>query len=431
LSDVGELQQSSLTIYNTNLALVHEKRAITLNEGTQILTYPDVAKSINIESINVTLPTDTKLYSQQYRYDKLTLDKLLEAHINKKISLRILKNAQDFKIISATLLSYSSQNVIVQTSDYKIKIYEKRSVIFEDIPQTLITKPSLLWNVESDKNTHSSLEVDYLIKNISWSSNYILNIDKESANLTGWISIKNNSGKVFKNTDLKLLAGDINQLQPRTPTLYKSMRSSDFSSNSVSTIAHEGYHLYTIPFPITLQNNEKTQIQYLSKKDITIQRKYKVYLSNPLYMKALKKHNVTQYIALPSLDRELAKGVVRSYSKLKNQTLFIGETQISHTPKNTPIELKIGTNFDIKVEESLLSRSDTKSKLDATIEYNVKNSSDKEKTIELLVPFNKDTHSTIQTEQSYIFTPNSKLLFKIKVAPNTTQKFKAHYTKTK
>ena len=430
-SDVGDLQKSSLTIYNANLALVHEKRSLSLNEGVQTLIYPDVAKSINIESINVTLPKETTLYSQQFRYDKLTLDKLLEAHIEKKVSLRILKNAHDFKVISATLLSYSSNDVIVQTSDYKIKSYDKKSVIFSDIPQTLITKPSLLWNVKSSKNSRSNLELDYLIKNISWKSNYILNIEKNKANLTGWISIENNSGKAFKKTELKLLAGDVNKAQQPRPILYKAMRSAEFNTPKVSAIAYEGYHFYTIPFPITLLNNEKTQIQYFSKKDIAIQRVYKTHLANPLYMRGLKKHNVTQYISLPALKSELAKGVVRSYSKLQTQTLFLGETRIGHTPKNTPLELKIGTNFDIKVEESVLSRSDNNSKLDATIEYSVTNNSDEQKSVELLVAFNKDTRSKVKTKEKFSFTKNSELLFNIKVAPNATKRFKVHYTKTK
>ena len=122
--------------------------------------------------------------------------------------------------------------------------------------------------------------------------------------------------------------------------------------NDAPAVAHqavEGYHLYSVPFKVSLANNEKTQIKFIDKRSLKIQRTYTAQLSNPLYLRGESKHDVTQYINLKGLDIALPKGIVRTYTKSNSQSLLLGESSLKHTPKDTPIKLKIGKNFDIKV----------------------------------------------------------------------------------
>jgi hypothetical protein len=141
-------------------------------------------------------------------------------------------------------------------------------------------------------------------------------------------------------------------------------------------------------------------------------------------------HDVTQYITFKNLEYPLPKGVVRSYSKLKGTNILLGESSINHTPKDTPISLTLGKNFDIKVKESILKRDDNKWQFYADIKYSVKNSSDKSKTVEILVPFNKNISSEVTSKERYTFTKGSFVTFNIDVKPNSTKEFKVHF-KTK
>ena len=170
----SNIKENSLVVYNGNLGLVHEQRSLTLKKSDTTIVYDDVASSINTDSVNVKLPDSVKLYSQQYRFDKLTLAKLLDAHIGEKVEVKVLKDTKNFKIVSATLLSSSSNRSIVKTSNSKIITVNANDIIFKSIPNTLITKPSLVWNIETPKALSSNLELDYLINNISWKSDYVL-----------------------------------------------------------------------------------------------------------------------------------------------------------------------------------------------------------------------------------------------------------------
>lgn len=428
----SDIKNSSLVVYNSNIGLVHEERDLDIKSTDTTIMYEGVASSINTDSINVTLNPLISLKSQQFRFDSLTLNKLLDAHIGRKVEARVLRNKNEFKIISATLLSHDAQKSIVRTLDYKIISLKNSDIMFSDIPKELITKPSLVWNVKVQKDVNSQMKLDYLINNISFKSDYILNVDQNSSQLKGWITINNKSGKAFKNTTLSLLAGDINRARNDRPVAYraKSMMAVNDSVEATHQ-AYEGYHFYTIPFKVSLANNEKTQLKFISKNNIATSREYSATLNNPLYLRREVKSDVNQFISIGGLDTPLPKGTIRTYSKLNKQTILLGENNIGHTPKDTPIKLKVGKNFDVKVTQTPLNRDESKERIVANIEYTLKNSSDEDKTIELFVPFNTNEDSKIKTTQNYKFTKGNLVTFTLTVKANSQESFKVNFKSRK
>lgn len=366
------------------------------------------------------MPKEVTLYSAQYRYDQLSLHKLLDAHIGKKVKI-----ARD----EFTLLSHQANTALLRDKKNQIISAESKEISFSTIPTSLLTKPSLVYNIETRKRIDSKMEIDYLIRNLSWKSDYILNLDANKADLIGWISIDNRSGKSYLNTDLHLLAGDVNTVHsPKRVNIYAR----DMAlSQSVEHQAHEGYHFYSIPFKVDISDQERTQVKFLSKKNIDIKRVYKAESSNPLTLNSQVKHSVVQFIEMQKLDTPLPKGIVRTYSPLKSQKIFLGESFISHTPKDTIIELAIGNSFDLNLRERIISRSDTKELYDATIEYTLKNSSDERKTIEILVPFNKNSSSIVKTKEKFRYKDGNLVSFEIKVDANKEKSFSANFVSKK
>ncbi|WP_455757587.1 DUF4139 domain-containing protein [Sulfurimonas sp.] len=424
---------NSLVIYNSNVGLVHESRELKLNKNDNEIIYEGVASTINTDSVNLNLPDSISLFSQQYRFDKLTQKKLLDAHIGKRINVKIKDSADKFKTIKATLLSNDGTSSIVKTKNKNIITVDSKNIIFKTIPNELITKPSLVWNVASTKNIDSKLDIDYLISAINWKSNYILNIKNDKADISGWITIDNRSGKAFKDTMLHVLAGDINRAQePRMN--YKTVRAMSMmaeASPDVQHQAHEGYHFYSIPFKVNLANNEKTQIKFITEDNISIKRKYTSTMSYPNSLRGERKHDVSQYVTLSGFEYPLPKGIVRTYSKLQDTNILLGETYIQHTAKDTPISLKLGKNFDIKVTETMIKKDDRKWSLESEVKYSVKNSSKETKTVKILVPFNKNEGSNIKTKEKYTFTKGNFVTFNIIIKPQTTKEFKVTFKSKK
>ncbi len=422
----------SLVVYDSNIAIVHEEKTLSLYKGDSTILYKDVPSSINSDSINLTLPSGIQLQSQQFKYDKLTQAKLLEAHIGKEVDVRRLKSAYEHEIIKATLLAYNHNNAIVRTIGHQILTVDISSLIFESVPKELITQPSLLWKVITPKDITGELKLDYLVNNITYTSDYILHFDANSSKLIGWITIDNRSGKNYQNTKLSVLSGDINRAKQDTKH-YKQVRAMTMMDNTptISNYTHEDYHLYTIPFKVSLANNEKTQIPFINQKKIPSKKEYIAHLNNPLYLNGESISSVMQQISLDSLKVALPKGIVRTYSQFKDKTILLGETKIKHTPKGTEIKLQIGKSFDLKVRQTVLSRQDNENLLSSDIEYKVTNNSNEAKTITLLIPFNKQSSSKVQTEMNYSYTKGNFVTFTLLVAPNATEKFDVHFESKK
>lgn len=422
-----ELENSSLVVYNSSIGLVHEERLLDVKKDDTSIVYEGVADTIDTDSVNLRLNPSIKLNSQQFRFDKLTQTKLLDAHIGKELEVKIEQDKNSFEIIKVTLLSSSSKTALVKMQNSKIISVNIEDIIFKDIPKELITKPSLVWNIQTDKDSKSNLEIDYLIKNISWKSDYILNLTQDEATLSAWMSIDNRSGKAFNNTQLNVLAGDIN-LQREDVYAREMLYSKVVTAPAaVAHQSHEGYHIYSVPFKVNLANNEKTQIKFIDKPNIKIQRSYSSRVSNPLYANGQSKFDVTQYVDIEGLELALPKGVVRTYSKMGEVNILLAQTNIQHTPKNTPIKLKIGTNFDIKVTQTVLEKADDKYRYNTTLEYEVKNASDEEKTVRLEMPFNAHKDSKIKTKSSYTLEKGNLVVFKVKVPAQGSKKIRANF----
>lgn len=411
---------SSLIVYNDGVALVHEERSLSLQKGDKEIVYSPVANSIITDSVNISLPKEVTLFSQQYRYDQLSLDKLLDAHIGQSVKIQ-----RD----EYTLLSHQANIVLLKDKREQIISAESKDLSFSTIPSSLLTKPSLVYNIETNKTLDAKIEIDYLIRNLSFKCDYILNIKDDKADLIGWISIENHSGKSYKNTELHVLAGDVNLVEP-------SQRMNSYARDvmmvkGVEHQAHEGYHFYSVPFKVDIRDQEKTQVKFLTKDDVSIKRLYRVESSYPLTLNSQLKHSVEQIVEMQKLDAPLPKGVVRTYSPLKSQKIFLGESSIAHTPKDTKVEFVIGKSFDLVVKERIESRSDTKEFYDATISYTLKNTSDEKKIIEILVPFNKESTSTIKTKEKFSYTNGNLVSFKIEVDANKEKSFSVNFKSKK
>ena len=169
-----------LTVYNQNLALVKERRTLELQQGVNEIAFRDVAALIDPTSVlfrSLTDPEGTSVLEQNYEYDIVGSQKLLEKYTDQDISLV----TEDGSKYSGTLLS-SSQDIIIQTADGQvtlIKLDQVREFSFPRLPEGLITKPTLLWQIEAAKSGLHNIEVTYMTEGINWQADYVLLLDKE------------------------------------------------------------------------------------------------------------------------------------------------------------------------------------------------------------------------------------------------------------
>ena len=208
----------SITIYNDNRAFVHDVREANVTAGRQKLIYEGVPKSVITPSV---VPTfngiATQLFSQNYIYDLISLNSMLKNSIDK--SVEFYTNGENPTLSSGTLLAYQPAVMVRQKGTGKILTLEKPTqVIFPSVPANMITRPSLVWNIQTGRAGRLGVDLKYLTTGLTWKSDYVLNLtpqspEGKSLDLVGWITVNNRSGVAYPNARITCLAGDVNRVR--------------------------------------------------------------------------------------------------------------------------------------------------------------------------------------------------------------------------
>ena len=347
----------AITVYNNNLAFVHEKRAVQVKKGMQKLVYEGVALQVITPSVVPAFSgAGVTLYSQNFRYNLITLGSLLKNSIGSKISF--FTNGEQPQRLSGTLLSAAP---VVVESDKDGKLYAldaPTQVIFPGIPSSMITRPSLVWRAEIDKDATLGIDLKYLSRGIKWKSDYVLDLQEKVLDLRGWITITNNSGVTYENAQISCIAGELHEAA--RPVQYRELRT--MADTALPEAVHEesfsGYHLYKIPFRETVRDKEQKQMLFIDKKGITY-RQYGKAVNSYFENYGVQKLHFSNVITFINSQKNhagipLPAGVVRMYQKdSAGEVHYIGEDRIANTPEDEDLKLTVGTLFDVTGEKRI------------------------------------------------------------------------------
>ncbi len=361
-STLKDQQNVSVTIYNSNVGLVKDTRLIDLKSGTHELKFMDVAAKIDPTTVHIkslTNGTGLDVLEQNYEYDLLNPQKLLEKYVGEKVQLATLNpDTKKEEIVEAILLSTQGGNIF-QIGD-KIHIGHHGRVLLSKIPENLIPQPTLVWMLENRSSKPQKLEASYLTSGINWKADYVAVLNKLDTltDLTGWVTIDNRSGATYQKALLKLVAGDIHRVQPDLPMEYgrAKMAAKEAASPQFKEESFFEYHLYTLDRRTTIKDNQTKQMTLLDANQVPL-RKLFLFAGYPHYYYAQDQTSSKQKVGVflelenskkSNLGIPLPKGTIRVYKEDKDGSLqFIGEDRIDHTPKDEKFKIKIGEAFDV------------------------------------------------------------------------------------
>lgn len=360
----------AVTVYNSNVALVRDVRRVLLQTGTVDLRFMDIAASVNpatVHIVSLTAPKELTVLEQNYEYDLLSPEKLLQKYVGKQLTLirHVTENNSTKEIpVQATLLAYN-KGPVWQVGNEIITGMGADRYIFPDLPENLYSKPTLVWLLDNRHAGEQTVEASYLTQQMNWKADYVLTLapDEKAADLNGWVTVTNNSGTAYKNAQLQLVAGELHRVAEGQGTLgrMKAMRVAEAAAPQFAQEALSEYHLYTLGRRTTLQNHETKQISLLASTGLHFEKHFEVdgqsyYFRNPQRPGQPIKEPVQVHIKFKnsqanSLGQPLPAGTVRVYQNdSKGRVQFIGEDNIDHTPKDETLDLHIGNAFDVVAE---------------------------------------------------------------------------------
>jgi hypothetical protein len=349
-----------LTVYNMDLALVKDVRQLDLKTGVYTLQFTDVAAAIDPTSVSFSVqddPEKVQILEQNFQYDLVGADKILSKYLDRQIQVITEKD----QLFEGTLLS-TAGGLTLMEPDGKIRIIARegvRDMSFPELPEGLITRPTLVWLLDSELSGKHPCEVRYLTKKINWHAEYVATVsaDDDQLNLAGWVSIDNRSGTTYENARLKLIAGDVHMVPEPRPRGGWEMEYGDAAVISGAPPAFEEkaffeYHLYTLTRPATVRDNEIKQLSLFAPADVTT-RKIFTY-DGAREGKKVRVNLEFKNSPAAGLGIPLPKGKIRVMKADEDGSLeFVGEDQIDHTPKDEKVRVYLGNAFDIVGERTV------------------------------------------------------------------------------
>ncbi|MBS1704924.1 MAG: DUF4139 domain-containing protein [Armatimonadetes bacterium] len=383
VASVSAPSNIELTIYNQNFGLVKEVRAIDLVKGRQDAKIEGVAQLIESDSVTVrgiSGPAKFTVLEQNYQYDLISPWAILDKAVGSRIYLvRILPNGEKEQISGILLSSptavvntaqgnsYTYNGLVMKTDQGRILLSPSGEIVVDTLPDGLISKPTLVWDIDSDTAGRNEVEISYLTGGLTWESSYVINLDNPGrvGDFKGWVTLNNTSGITYKDAKLKLLAGEVARAQAKTQMMQMNRPRAGTAGSPGGFVEEQfaDYHLYTLERPATVRNKEQKQVSLLEAKDIKVTKRLIVdammnYGSYRIDEGEIGTGPIKPLIKVEFENTEknqmgmaLPTGKVKVFQRDKSGSLqLLGEDRIDHTPKNEKVSLNIGRAFDIVAE---------------------------------------------------------------------------------
>lgn len=392
-------------------AIVKQERTFPLGAGRSKIRFTDVASQIEPTTVkfsSLTDPTGTRVVEQNYEFDLVSTEKLMQRYLDKPITVEQARG-DSVETLTGTLLS-TAGGILLKGTDGGVQVISGYSNIrFPELPGGLITRPTLVWDVTTDKPGDHRTRVTYETKALTWWTDYnLVFAEGKDANsglldVGAWVSILNQSGATYNDAKLKLIAGDVQRAPEPTAAPMRSHRMAKTALAGAEM--DEGfeeksffeYHLYTLGRPTTIADNSTKQVELFPPAKEVPCEKVLVYYGlgskYPNYGSPMTDRNfgvqsnqkVDIYLKFKN-EKTIGMGMPLPTGRIRVSKLdpadgtleFIGEDTIDHTAKDETVLIKLGSAFDVVGERKQIDFAvDTGRKtIDEKIEIKVRNHKD-------------------------------------------------------
>jgi hypothetical protein len=397
LSSACLAAEPALTVYNQQFAVVRETIPLDLKQGLNQVQFTGTTAQLEPQSVMLRDSTGQRplrILDQNYRADPISLDALMKRYEGQTIDFQVHNGDRvgtvTGKIVRASAFVpaqsfnapppyYAQQpgvaQPIIQVAG-KLRFDLPGTPLFPGLGADIILQPTLDWTIETDRAGPINAELAYVTGGFNWNADYnFVQGVGNALDIIGWVTLENRTGKEFENARVKLMAGDVNKLQPQggpggVARFAVSGGLGGFAPGpQVVEKTFDEYHLYTLQRPVTIHGSESKQVEFVRAAGVKADVLY-VYdgakidanryqgwqaeairqeptygtLSNPkVWVMREFRNSQANYLGLP-----LPKGKIRFYRRDTDGRLeFTGEDAIDHTAKDEAVRVFTGAAFDL------------------------------------------------------------------------------------
>jgi len=475
----------ALTVYNQQFAVVRETIPLDLKQGLNQIQFTGTTAQLEPESVMLRDPSGQRLLrvlEQNYRADPVSLEALMQRYEGQTIDFEI-HNGDRVETVSGKIVraeaavpaqwfnqsAYFAQpqppgvaQPIIEVAG-KLRFGLPGTPLFPGLGPGMILQPTLDWTIETDRAGPVNAELAYVTGGFNWNADYnFVQTDANKLDIIGWVTLENRSGKQFENARVKLMAGDVNKLQPQNGATSGRIR---FGGNAglggfgaapqVVEKTFDEYHLYTLQRPVTIHGSESKQVEFVRANNVKAETLYiydgaKIDASRYQGWQPEAIRQDASYGTVSNrkvwvmrefvnsdanhLGMPLPKGRIRFYRRDTDGRLeFTGEDAIDHTAKDEKIRVFTGSAFDLTGERrrTVFHNDMNRQSMDEGFEIKVRNHKKEPAEIRVVEHLYRWSTWDIATSSvPYTKTDAQTIEFHVSLQPDEekTVTYIAHYT---
>lgn len=420
--DNADSVEMEISIYNNSLGFVRDTREAGLEAGYNSVAFAGVASQIKPETVMVETP-GAEIVEQNYNYNLLTPVNIVNESVGQTVKTAVYNEATGQTVFdSAKIIDSNYGNPVLQFS-YGIETHFPGRLIFDKLPENLVSKPTLEVRLNNKDAGRKKIELAYLTNGISWKADYVAEIKSAGVlDLNGWITLSNDSGADYKNASVQLIAGNVNQVSEAAPVrplmLARAMKANAESASMdaaggayPANEAFADYYLYTLPVKTTIKNQQSKQVSLFVRNGVRFEKEYR--MISPLYVGINVSENEFQKqnpqvvfkldnAAASGLGLPMPQGVIRFYEKDSGSNLqFIGESSIPQLADGEKADLMLGKAFDIFAKGRVLNVNKvSKDIFEADVEVAFNNAKTEEAVVNFEQNFNNNWEILSESQKS-------------------------------
>jgi hypothetical protein len=448
-------------------AIVRDERELELPAGRSLQRFADVAAWVDPATVNFVSLTDpaTRVLEQGLRFDLASQRKLLARHVGRQVTVERPATAQTSSL-SGTLLSAGSaagDGLVLRAADGSVTVVRDYTAIrFAELPGGLVTQPTLEWLLNTPRGGKHRVRVSYETGGISWWADYNLvfrpgkDANSGTLDLAAWVNLVNLSGASFRDTRLKLVAGDVQrtgaqEVRPMLRAVESAMVGTAAPDAGFASKALAEFHLYTLGRRVDLPDNATRQLGLFDEVRQVPARRLLVYrgfeagfgFGGPVLERDLGIVSGRRVDALLEFRNDKAAGLgiplpagrvrVSQLDEGDGSLEFIGEDRIEHTPRDEQLRIRLGSSFDVLGERRQTDFSiDTRARwLEEEIEISLRNRKDEAVEVQVIEPmFRSAEWKLIRQSQASEKLDARQIRFLARVAGNgeTVVRYRVRYS---
>lgn len=391
----------ALTIYGGGFGLIEEHRTAPMTNGTTALSFDDMSTGLMPSSVRVVpIGAPGALVEQVYDGEVVSTQSLLRAHVGREVTV-VRRVGDGLERLRATVLRAEPQPVLSINGAIVTDIVGWLE--FDSLPADVPLTPTLNAIFSGTKSGSAEVAVRYLSNGLSWSADHVIELadDEQSLSLTSLATVSNTTGRAWDDANLALIAGTINRPQDQA-MLAKggrgalAMAAAPMAMREMDSMPERaavgGYHVYTVPRPVTLPDRQTKQIGLLSAEAVKAEVLLESY-SLPDYIyrnraEDLPATHPSRVLTFTNAEKTgpgvpLPEGAARVYVRDgQGMVRFLGQDNLAPTAVGQETRLTLGEAFDVSVK----GRQTDYQRLSSTVyetayEVVVSNGSDKAATV--------------------------------------------------